>query len=127
MKATWRQVGIISLLASLAYELRMARDPYPSEMQDRFIVRMPDGLRGRIALAAKRNGRSMNSEIVAALEERYPAPAVASLAELAERIEVAAHDLAASGKGRDALFSLLDALRALPEASVDPEAPKRKA
>lgn len=50
----------------------MARDPYPSEVQDRFIVRMPDGLRDRISAAAKRNGRSMNSEIVSVLEEYYP-------------------------------------------------------
>lgn len=33
---------------------------------------MPEGLRDRIAEAAKANGRSMNSEIVAALEALYP-------------------------------------------------------
>lgn len=50
----------------------MARNPFPSETQERFIVRMPDGLRDRIAAAAKRNGRSMNSEIVSVLEQYYP-------------------------------------------------------
>lgn len=35
---------------------------------ERFTVRMPDGLRDAVAAKAKANGRSMNSEIVAALE-----------------------------------------------------------
>lgn len=46
---------------------------YPSDDADRFQVRMPPGMRDRIAAAATANNRSMNSEIVAALEERYPA------------------------------------------------------
>ena len=50
------------------------REPYPSEKQERFIVRLPDGMRDRIKLAADANNRSMNAEIVATLEERYPAP-----------------------------------------------------
>lgn len=52
----------------------MTKKPYPSQTQDRFIVRLPDGLRDRIALEAKANGRSMNSEIVAALEATFPPP-----------------------------------------------------
>lgn len=51
------------------------RDPYPSEKQDRFIVRLPDGMRDRIKAAAEAHNRSMNAEIVATLEEKYPAPA----------------------------------------------------
>lgn len=43
------------------------REPYPSEKQDRFIVRLPDGMRDRIKAAASHNGRSMNAEIVHAL------------------------------------------------------------
>lgn len=50
------------------------RDPYPSEKQDRFIVRLPDGMRDRIKAAAAENNRSMNAEIVATLEEKYPRP-----------------------------------------------------
>jgi hypothetical protein len=42
--------------------------------QDKFIVRLPDGMRDRIKAAAERNGRSMNSEIVSTLEEKYPEP-----------------------------------------------------
>lgn len=40
--------------------------------QDKFIVRMPDGMRERIRLAAERNNRSMNAEIVNALERAFP-------------------------------------------------------
>tara|TARA_R110000751_G_scaffold307812_1_gene431825 strand:+ start:15517 stop:15900 length:384 start_codon:yes stop_codon:yes gene_type:complete len=50
------------------------RDPYPSEKQERFIVRLPDGMRDRIRAAAEANNRSMNAEIVSVLEERFPAP-----------------------------------------------------
>ncbi|MCD1619125.1 Arc family DNA-binding protein [Salipiger manganoxidans] len=38
------------------------------------VVRMPEGLRDRIKEAAESNGRSQNSEIVAALSEAYPEP-----------------------------------------------------
>lgn len=35
----------------------------PSRQQDKFVLRMPDGMRDRISAAAKENGRSMNAEI----------------------------------------------------------------
>lgn len=38
------------------------------------MVRVPEDLRDRIKAAAEANGRSQNSEIVATLEEKYPAP-----------------------------------------------------
>lgn len=41
---------------------------YPSEEQDRFIVRMPNGMRDELKSLAEKNGRSMNAEIVARLE-----------------------------------------------------------
>jgi hypothetical protein len=44
----------------------------PSRRQDQFVIRMPDGLRERIAEAAKDQGRSMNAEIVMTLEMTYP-------------------------------------------------------
>lgn len=40
----------------------------PSQAADKFIVRLPDGMRQRIAEVAKRSRRSMNSEIVCRLE-----------------------------------------------------------
>ncbi|HHL9592759.1 TPA: Arc family DNA-binding protein [Citrobacter braakii] len=41
---------------------------YPSQLQDKFNLRFPDGMREAVAERAKINGRSMNSEIIAALE-----------------------------------------------------------
>lgn len=43
-------------------------EKFPSQLQDKFTVRFPDGLREAIANRAKSNGRSMNSEIIAALD-----------------------------------------------------------
>jgi plasmid stability protein len=39
-----------------------------SRHADKYIVRLPDGMRDRIAFAAEESGRSMNAEIVARLE-----------------------------------------------------------
>lgn len=48
----------------------------PSQKLDQYMVRFPDGLRDRIKNVAAANNRSMNAEIVATLEEQYPAPQV---------------------------------------------------
>lgn len=50
----------------------MARPSYPSDKKEQFMVRLPAGMRDRIAAAAERNGRSMNAEIVQALEMLFP-------------------------------------------------------
>ena len=42
------------------------------QTQDKFVVRLPDGMRERVKAAAELNNRSMNAEIVATLEEAYP-------------------------------------------------------
>lgn len=49
----------------------MAREPYPSQLQDRFIIRMPDGLRDKIKVVAAQNRRAMNSEIILRLEKSF--------------------------------------------------------
>jgi plasmid stability protein len=46
----------------------------PSDNQDKFIIRMPNGLRDRIKKRADANNRSMNAEIVQVLEKQYPEP-----------------------------------------------------
>ncbi|GKW25997.1 hypothetical protein PEC311524_35910 [Pectobacterium carotovorum subsp. carotovorum] len=46
---------------------------YPSQLQDKFNLRFPDGMRDAIAERAKRNGRSMNTEIIMILEEALKA------------------------------------------------------
>lgn len=42
----------------------------PVREYDKFMLRFPDGMRDAIAERAKRNGRSMNSEIVQILGTR---------------------------------------------------------
>lgn len=49
----------------------MARGDYPSTKQDQFVLRFPDGMRDAIKSAAGENGRSMNAEIVARLEDSF--------------------------------------------------------
>lgn len=43
----------------------------PSKAADQFVVRLPLGMRERIAEAARAGSRSMNSEIVARLEKSF--------------------------------------------------------
>ncbi|WP_334061368.1 Arc family DNA-binding protein [Limimaricola cinnabarinus] len=49
----------------------MSQKPYPSTVQDKFVLRLPDGMRERIKAEADKNGRSMNSEVVARLETSF--------------------------------------------------------
>lgn len=44
----------------------------PLQPQDKYVLRLPDGMRDRIKRAAEKNKRSMNAEIIAALAEAYP-------------------------------------------------------
>jgi hypothetical protein len=57
---------------------RVANDPKkppaPSDLAEKFVLRLPDGMRDEIAKAAKANGRSMNSEIVARLQRSLATP-----------------------------------------------------
>ena len=47
----------------------MTKAPHPSAVADKVMLRLPPGMRDRLAVAAKENGRSMNSEIVSRLEK----------------------------------------------------------
>jgi hypothetical protein len=46
----------------------MTKEPYPSEQADKFVLRLPDGMRDRIRATAEANSRSMNAGMVARLE-----------------------------------------------------------
>lgn len=46
-------------------------DDYPSRSLDRIMVRLPDGMRDRLAAAARQNKRSVNAEVVARLESTF--------------------------------------------------------
>lgn len=41
-----------------------AKKRYPSDKQDQYIVRFPDGMRDRLKDEAAKNGRSLNAEII---------------------------------------------------------------
>jgi plasmid stability protein len=43
----------------------------PSAAQDKFIVRLPDGMRDQLKAAAEGNGRSMTSEVVERLRASF--------------------------------------------------------
>lgn len=51
----------------------MERKPQdsPSRDSDKFMLRLPDGMRDRIAEVAKMNNRSMNAEIISCLSQFY--------------------------------------------------------
>lgn len=63
-------------------EASMARGDYPSSKQDQYVLRFPDGMRDQIKAAADANGRSMNAEIIARLEQSFRASS--ELQEIAE-------------------------------------------
>jgi hypothetical protein len=76
-----------SILASMT---KPEKQPLAIEA-DKFIVRLPEGMRDRISEAAKANSRSMNAEIVARLQHTFQEskaqPDVDALAEnIAERV-----------------------------------------
>lgn len=67
----------------------MTRAP-TTQPQDKYVLRMPDGLRDRIKAYAERHGRSMNAEIVRILEREFPAPwpIESRIGELMDMVEV---------------------------------------
>ena len=52
---------------------KKARKPYPSELQERFIIRMPPNMREQLTEAARKNNRSMNAEVISRLEQSFKA------------------------------------------------------
>ena len=77
----------------------MSDKQYPSDFAERFIVRLPKGLRDRLKSAAKANNRSMNAEAVAHLERGLNGPPIQGLtkADLQEAMEEA---IRRAGKGK---------------------------
>ncbi len=65
---------------------------FPSDKQDQYMIRFPDGMRDRLKDEAAKNGRSLNAEIIARLERTlepdqniHPA-ALAVTEEIVERV-----------------------------------------
>ncbi len=55
------------------------KPPAPSDLLDKFMLRLPDGMRDQIAEVAKKNGRSMNSEIVQRLKDSLLGDAIVEM------------------------------------------------
>lgn len=60
--------GIDSSAKAILLPMKTALQHYTSRTADKFVVRLPEGMRDRIAEVAKQHHRSMNSEIIARLE-----------------------------------------------------------
>lgn len=56
----------------------------PIREYDRFIVRLPDGMRHRLAKRAKATGRSMNAEVVEILDRALSEPSMHDVFDLAK-------------------------------------------
>jgi len=57
-----------------------------AQLQDKYVLRLPDGLRDELKATAKANGRSMNAEIIARLT---PMPQLDRIEAALARIEKA--------------------------------------
>ncbi len=66
---TWL-IAILFFYGSMPYDLHMTDDRKP-QTADKYIIRFPDGMRDQIAEAARKNGRSMNAEIIQRLEHSF--------------------------------------------------------
>lgn len=80
--------------------------------QDKYVLRLPDGMRERIKKAAERSGRSMNAEIILALEHYFPPEP--SLEDVIERVHSAIDQAKITG-GLPYRQVLIDALESLSE------------
>lgn len=49
----------------------MSRKPYPSELADKVLVRLPDGMKVKLLESAHANNRSLSAEVVARLETSF--------------------------------------------------------
>lgn len=77
------------------------KDAAPARSADQFNVRLPPGMREKIAEMARRNGRSMNSEIVERLAESLARLPVEKLI-LMDRSELAEYERLRREHGEDA-------------------------
>lgn len=102
----------------------------PIQPQDKYVLRLPDGLRDRIKAKASEMGRSMNTEIVRVLEREFPEPVKldAQLKHLLDLFtalrKVRGYDGAISGI-TDAVRETVDAIANGHASGVDAETRRR--
>ena len=106
----------------------MQQTKYPSQVADKFLLRLPDGMRERIADQAKAHNRSMTAEVVARLSASLDgAPPAKDLTEQAATASATAgaKEFRAIGDLTDqfrtlAAYVMLPALKHLPKGALDP-------
>ena len=80
---------------------------YPTRIAP-YGLRMPPDLKARIEASATANNRSLNAEIVSALEYLYPAPT--QITELREMLRQAIYEISAA-QSEDDVFRAMDKFR----------------
>lgn len=100
----------------------------PSDQADKFLLRLPDGMRSRIAGEAKRNGRSSTAEIVvrlaASLDGEPPSSNSVNTVSSPHLVD-GATEIRAIGDLTDqfrtlAAYVMLPVLKHLPKGALDP-------
>src|SRR5690606_6856387 len=89
-------VPLFTCNATTSILRRMTKPPAsPTRQSPKFDLRLPDDMRAQVALAAKREGRSMNSQIVAyvraGLEGMDPTEVVRSIKDIDEKVARVLH------------------------------------
>lgn len=82
----------------------------PSRFSDKFMVRLPEGMREQLAASARANRRSMNAELVVHLE--------AALTRQADQQRLAATVAVVASSAAAGEQDLIDALRCAGEAAL---------
>lgn len=98
----------------------MARQPSPSDQQARYLLRLPDGLRGQIEASAKANNRSLNAEIISRLERSFDLDD--GLTALTDRVDELEGMVEGQNKQIERLEQLVDDLR-VATYQYDPNGP----
>lgn len=89
------------------------------QFKDRYMLRLPDGMRDRIKTAAAKNNRSMNAEIVARIEASF-----ASSSPHAEDGKLSvAFPLPKNEKTRADLIDMISGIIVAVEEMSDPDTP----
>lgn len=102
----------------------MSKDLPPSRTAEQFVVRFPDGMRDKIADAAKANSRSMNAEIVARLQSSLESND-SSLAPVLARLERSLSDAELAYQAMAGMTSLLAKLYLLASDRMPDDSPMK--
>ena len=96
----------------------MTSKQFPSDKQDKFMLRFPEGMRERIRVAAEKSGRSMNAEIVARLDESFRSVEMLERvsdmsAELDRKLEGVRKEMQLMEKAKDEAADFIEHIQAL--------------